>query len=184
MIPLIFFKKATERIATGAGAIHSFGIKRGENCPKHTKNWMHMKNICSFSECDLLKSRVNHWRGSFLKKLRAIRSQSLFFKEWWERKNEEQKIDRANSQPWQIVKGEGYRRCPTIYTLVLILYYSKRTFFSLKFFSRVSREISLLLTRCEIIKTKAKRYLTHLQYKYAKRSEIFLGFSLWSENFA
>ena len=36
--PLIFFKKATERIATGAGAIHSFGIKRGENCPKHTKN--------------------------------------------------------------------------------------------------------------------------------------------------
>ena len=153
-------ERATERKATGA--IHSFGIKRGENCPKHTKNWMHMKNICSFSECDLLKSRVNHWRGSFLKKLWAIRSRTLFCKERWERKNEEQKIDRGNSQPWQIVKGEGYRRCPTIYTLVLILYYSKR-------------EISLLLTRCEIIKNQSKKVFNTLAVQICETKRNFSG---------
>ena len=64
-----------------------FWLHRGGNCGKNVKK--HMKNMVFYRIACFLEQftgiQANHWHLSFLKKLKAIRSRSLFWKEWWER---------------------------------------------------------------------------------------------------
>ena len=90
----LFSKEWLERFTHSCSFIKSdgsnplpSGYKKQEMQWKTVKNvkktWFFFNKSLSF-ESNLLESQANHWHPSFLKKSRAICSQSLFSKERWE----------------------------------------------------------------------------------------------------